>query len=303
MPQDPSEREVRRELLRRELRRRAMVTRHRVQARVRPAVPDQPPILLLGCPRSGTTLLFNLLAEHPQVGAMPEEGHVFWTAYNHPARHGWDSDALDAQHASPAERRYVRSAMARLPGGPRPLDKTPKNVLRLPYLRALLPEATVVVAVRDGRSTVASLLEGWRRRRGVAYLLPERLRLRDYDSRAWSYILPPGWRDLHGTELAAVATAQYLASSRAARAHLAPGDVVVRYEALVEDPVGTSTDLLARLDLPASEEVRRAAEALPTRTSGAISAPRPDKWREVAEDLAPYLPEIEDETQAWSHDA
>lgn len=177
--------------LRRELRRGALTAGRKFAARVRPREPDSPPILLVGCPRSGTTLLFNLLAEHQETAAIDEEGHVLWSAYNHPRRHGWASDALGADDVTDVEKRYVRSTLARFPGGARPLDKTPKNVLRVPYLRALLPEATIVFVIRDGRATAASLLEGWRRRRGVSYYLPERLRLRDYEGRAWSYVLPP----------------------------------------------------------------------------------------------------------------
>ena len=289
--------------LRRELRREALTARRKLAARMRPQEPKSPPILLVGCPRSGTTLLYTLLAEHREIAAIDQEGHVLWAAYNHPRRHGWSSDALGADDVTEVERRYVRSTLARFPGGARPLDKTPKNVLRVPYLRALLPEATIVFVIRDGRATAASLLEGWRRRRGVSYYLPERLRLRDYEGRAWSYVLPAGWRDLQGSELAAVVTSQYLASSRAARAALTSSDVVVRYEDLVRDPEGVSEDLLHQLNLSPSSEIGEAARALPTRVRGAITPPRPEKWRSSADDLAPYLSQIEEEMHQWGYHA
>lgn len=176
---------------RRELSRRLAVGRGRLRARLTEPEPARPPVLLVGCPRSGTTLLFGLLQHHPGLVSLPDEGHAYWSAYHHPSRHGWASDALAAEDVAPGERRYLDAMLASLGEG-RPLDKTPKNVLRLPYLRAMFPEATVVLVVRDGRATVASLLEAWRRRRGASYLLPERVRLADYDSRLWRYVLPPG---------------------------------------------------------------------------------------------------------------
>ncbi|NJL55543.1 sulfotransferase [bacterium] len=31
-----------------------------------------PPLFLVGCPRSGTTLLQSMLASHPQIASFPE---------------------------------------------------------------------------------------------------------------------------------------------------------------------------------------------------------------------------------------
>lgn len=270
------------------------------RARMQPRRLSDPPVFLVGCPRSGTTLLFELLRKHPSLTSIPDEGHVFWSAYNHPRRHGWRSDALGRIDATAREHRYLETALAALGSG-RPLDKTPKNVLRLPYLRAHFPDAHIILLVRDGRATVASLLEGWRRRRGASYLLPEPLRLRDYDSRIWRYILPPGWRELQGSELANVATIQYERSLAAARAHRNLVDVVVRYENLVDDPLGTLESLLQSLGLQDSEPVRQAARRVPEVHRGAISPPHPDKWRAVEADLSPYLARIHAQMDTWGY--
>jgi hypothetical protein len=287
-------------LARAEARRELKVATGKWQARRRPTALDEEPVFLVGCPRSGTTLLFELLREHPGLTSIPDEGHVFWTAYNHPRRHDWRSDELGRRDVSDREHRYLETVLSALGDG-QPLDKTPKNVLRLPYLREHFPRAHIVLMVRDGRSTVASLLEGWRRRRGASYLLPEQLRLRDYPSRIWRYILPPGWRDLQGSELAEVATVQYERSLDAAIAHRDLLDATVKYEDLVANPVETVESLLARLGLSSDDAVRRAAREVPDVPRGSISAPRPDKWREVEADLQPYLPRIHSSMESWGY--
>lgn len=281
--------------------RRLATTRGKIRAAVAPQASIAPPVLLVGCPRSGTTMLFDQLQHHPDVVSLPDEGHVYWTAYNHPRRHCWRSDELTADDIRRGERRYLHTMLAGLGEG-RPLDKTPKNVLRLPYLRALLPEASIVLVVREGRATVASLLEGWRQRRGASYVLPERLRLTDYDSRVWRYVLPPGWRDVQGTNLATVATQQYDACTAAASEHQGLADAVVRYEDLVAEPVRVLDALLVSLKLPASPEVRDRAERMPSITRGSLSPPRPDKWREVADDLAPHLDRISARADEFGYD-
>src|SRR5262249_48843084 len=74
-------------------RRRGAMAVLRARARVSATVvPIRRPIFVLGCPRSGTTVLFAMLRRHPDLAGSDAEGHVLWDAYQHPARRGWDSD-------------------------------------------------------------------------------------------------------------------------------------------------------------------------------------------------------------------
>ena len=58
-------------------------------------------------------------------------------------------------------------------GDRRFLDKTPENCLRIPYLHALFPDASIVFLRRRAAENVNSLMEGWRARpRFVTYRLP-----------------------------------------------------------------------------------------------------------------------------------
>jgi len=275
--------------------------RRRLSIRVRTArrepLPVRRPVFVLGCPRAGTTLMFALLRRHPALGGFHTEAHLLWEAYQHPARHGWSSDRSTAGSIGRGEAMFLARVIGRVAGDRRFLDKTPKNALRVPYLEALFPDASFVFIHRDGRATVSSLIEGWTARRGVSYRLPERLRLDDYGGRYWSYILPPGWRDLIGTSIAEVAAFQYRVANEMAiddLDRLDPARVVkVAYEDVVGRPQAVVDDLLRRLDLAPASEVSAFARELDRHLVSSISPPRADKWRARSEQLAPVMHVVE----------
>jgi len=259
--------------------------------------PPARPIFVVGCPRSGTTLLFQLLRCHENVRALPGEGHVLWNAYQHPRLKGWTSDRATGADIRPGEAGYLYAAINRLAGGFRFLDKTPKNVLKIPYLAALFPDASFVLIKRDGPGTVSSLIDGWKARRGISYRLPIPLHLADLPrTRLWSFVLPQGWRQVVGTSIAEVAALQYVDSWETAltdvRALPAGSWTVVSYEDLVADPVRESRRLLEVLELPASDQVEAFARRLPHNPVAAITPPAPGKWRRNAEDILRIYPSI-----------
>lgn len=152
-----------------------------------PPVPEQLPFpFVVGCRRSGTTLVRAILASHSEVAVAPESR--FLTALVPEVSQRFDAvRMLDAlyEHESFArwqlrrplvERsfrddpcttygdavRRLYALWAQRQGKARGADKTPDHVLRIPLLAALLPEARIVHVVRDGRDVAASLLElGW----------------------------------------------------------------------------------------------------------------------------------------------
>jgi tetratricopeptide (TPR) repeat protein len=121
---------------------------------------------LLGFPRSGTTLLEQLLDAHPQLAASPERS-VF-SKHSFPAmcrsvEHG--SLTLEALRSVPPEclgtqrRRYLdyMEAMLGSPlGGRVHLDKNPNHTSLIVGLLRLFPESRFVFAVRDPRDVIVS---------------------------------------------------------------------------------------------------------------------------------------------------
>ena len=65
------------------------------------------PVIVIGCPRSGTTLLFNILSEAPALWSIGYESKAIIERYHSPAVKGWQSGALDAGDLTAQSRAYM----------------------------------------------------------------------------------------------------------------------------------------------------------------------------------------------------
>ncbi|HEY8003333.1 MAG TPA: sulfotransferase [Phenylobacterium sp.] len=125
-------------------------------------------VFLVGFPRSGTTLLEQVLASHPDVEAL-EERDTLADAIEAYGRRPQDLAALAAAPQSEITRlraaywRRVSGEGARVSGKVF-IDKLPLNTFRLPMIAKLFPEARVLFARRDPRDVVLSC---FRRRFGM----------------------------------------------------------------------------------------------------------------------------------------
>ena len=152
-----------------------------------PPVPERPPFpFVVGCRRSGTTLVRAILASHSEVAVAPESRFLIALVpevsqrfdavrmldalYEHESFARWQlrrplversfRDDPCTTYGDAVRRLYALWAQRQ--GKERCADKTPDHVLRIPLLAALLPEARIVHVMRDGRDVAASLLElGW----------------------------------------------------------------------------------------------------------------------------------------------
>lgn len=119
------------------------------------------PIILIGAPRSGTTLLADLLEAHPDV-VVAREPRLVW-------RYGNDgrSDELRPSHATPEVVDHIHErfgAMLQTGGGTRLVEKTPANSVRPRFVDAVFPDARYVHITRNGWGAVPSMRSFWERR-------------------------------------------------------------------------------------------------------------------------------------------
>jgi tetratricopeptide (TPR) repeat protein len=122
--------------------------------------PDERPVFVLGMPRSGTSLVEQILACHPRVAGAGELTDLGRLAIGlGAARRERFPDSL--RTATPAELRaaaddYLAVLAAVDPAASRIVDKTPANQLFIGFVAALFPRARVIHCVRHPLDTLLS---------------------------------------------------------------------------------------------------------------------------------------------------
>jgi tetratricopeptide (TPR) repeat protein len=244
--------------------------------------PDAPQahVFLVGFPRSGTTLLEQVLASHPEVVSLEERPTLPVIEQLFPdAEAGFRSFANDAA-AQAGYRSFYWQAVRQFgvePAGKVFIDKLPLNTARLPVIHRLFPDAKILFAVRDPRDVVLSCF-----RRGFRM-----------NAAMFEFLTLDG------------AARYYDATMQAAglyREKLPLDLYEIRYERLVEQFDAEAQAVLAFLGLTWSDEVRGFAERARARMIRTPSAPQVRRglyrdalaqWRNYADALQPVLPTLE----------
>jgi len=131
-----------------------------------PATPREQVAVLCSFPRSGTTLLEQILDAHPGLVSSDEREafarDIFPALWQTPATPLPEAAVLDAiprERLTTQRRRYLAYMEAALNepiAGRVHLDKNPSLTLLIPALIRLFPEMQLVVAIRDPRDVVLS---------------------------------------------------------------------------------------------------------------------------------------------------
>jgi Sulfotransferase family len=121
------------------------------------------PVFVVGCGRSGTTLVGELLGLHGQVFYLNEPRNLWGVD---PRTDVWGPQPAEIvltradANADVIER--LREAFGREAGrhpGQRLVEKTPINCFRIPYMEAVFPGSLYVHVIRDGRDVAASIAD------------------------------------------------------------------------------------------------------------------------------------------------
>lgn len=117
---------------------------------------------IVGSPRSGTTLLGDILDLQTQISRWYEPYFVI----DHHFRNA-PNDVLIAKDATLQIKEYIRDSFNYYYGKigcEWIIDKSPRNSLKIPFLLEIFPSAKFIHLVRDGRDAVLSINHEWRRR-------------------------------------------------------------------------------------------------------------------------------------------
>ncbi|KUR72087.1 sulfotransferase [Novosphingobium sp. FSW06-99] len=243
-------------------------------------------VFLLGFPRSGTTLLEQILVGHGDVRTLEEAPTLIAAqrAFLDDAAGCAQLCALDARAIAAWRERYWRDVAAL--GGLRPgddpattlfIDKAPAGTQWLPIIARLFPEARVLFALRDPRSVVLGCLRS-------AFAM---------NALTYAFTTLADAADCYAASMA-------MAAQLRARVSLAIHDV--RHEALVADPHAGLADVAAfvglvpdpaMLDVAATMARRVVLTPSAPQLRGGISTRGLDRWRHYETGLQPVLPVLQ----------
>ncbi|MDE2357291.1 MAG: sulfotransferase, partial [Alphaproteobacteria bacterium] len=235
-------------------------------------------VFLVSFPRSGTTLLEQGLAAHPDILAADESG-ALGVASDHVLSDEGGLQRLERMTAAEADacRDAYWAQMGRTlgtsPAGRVVLDKDPLNAVRLPIIAKLFPQAKILYALRDPRDVV---LSGYRR-----LFYSKMLEFHSVDSTARFYDAVQ-------------------ALTRAYRERLTLNLLEVRHETLVADQEAEMRRVLAFLGLDWRPEVLDLAAAAPVsftpsaaQLARGLNAESVGAWKRHAALLSGVLPLLE----------
>jgi hypothetical protein len=265
--------------------------------------PAQRPIIVVGCSRAGTTLVYKTLSESREIGSLQRETHDYWTSLHPLARKNWDTHALDVSDAGTADRAAVSRYFYIWTGRHRWVDKNNQNGLCVPYLHALFPDAVFVFIKRSPGDNLNSLIEGWRKPDEFATWsndLPAEVAVEDGQLRQWCFFLADGWRRYVSAPVEEVAAFQYAAINRAileAKAGVPEGQwVEVFYEDFLRDPVATFRQVFEGCGLAFDARLQAHCAQVLDIPYNAFSEIRLDKWKDGRnrEKIERVLPQVAD---------
>ncbi|WP_294394736.1 tetratricopeptide repeat-containing sulfotransferase family protein [uncultured Sphingomonas sp.] len=279
---------------------RRFVERIREQVRASPATPapsaEPVPgaaarhVFLLGYPRSGTTLVENVLASAPDVVALEERDTLADTDEVLVRNDGTmpDLDAITPSLLADLRAGYWRrvQAMAGAVEGKTFVDMNPFNGIKLPIIAQLFPDARILIMRRDPRDVVLSCFR--------INFTPS--------TAAWSF------SDLEET---ARHYAALMTLTEACREHLPLACHEVRYDRLVvdfEDTVRAMADFIGIAWNEAFRRFDRTAQTRGVRTASATQVRRGlydgrGQWRRYEAELAPALPILQPWIERFGYQA
>lgn len=253
---------------------------------------SQSPVFVMGFARSGTTLLEQMLDAHPRLQSMDERPFFNMLAANLKASTGLemprDLGKLDQRDCDELRKGYLVLACGKVPRrwDARLVDKNPLNMLWLPMIHRLFPEAKFILAVRHPCDVILSCyMQNFRS--AVLAVAGQSL---EYLARAYVAAMEH-W--LHHVDV------------------LKPDVFVSHYEDLIADTPGQTRRIGSFLGLDDAEPMlrfdARAREKGYIKTPSYTQVIEPinrkgmGRWQRYHEYIAPVLPILEPMLEYWGY--
>ncbi len=280
----------------------------------------KPPIFLIGNVRSGTSMFHDIFNLHNDVESWYEP-RTIWV-YGAPGR---QHDRFSEEDATKGVKRYIRKRFIKHQkshANRRIMEKTPSNIMRIPYVESIFPESKYLYIIREPFANLSSAEIRWKFESNWHHLwvrflecpktqIPHYLkrflvdRYRHYILRKeyfsiWGVRYAGIYNDLKKISLEELICKQWVACSKQAEEDFAKIDpskiMAIRYEDFVENPVEMYRKIAEHFNLELTEKVE-------TQINNMVDSGRQEKWKRLDKDvLKRCLPILKDEMEKHGYD-
>jgi tetratricopeptide (TPR) repeat protein len=258
-----------------------------------PAAEDSP-IFIVGFPRSGTTMLEQMLDAHPGLKSMDERAFLQDVIDRMQSlrdlRYPDDLGQLQPDELATLRETYWTcvAGVVKLAPGERLVDKNPLNVLRLPMIARLFPQARIVLALRHPCDVILSNY------------------MQCFGAPAYQLLCSSLERLARGYASAMESWTRHAEVLR-------PAVLESRYEDLIDDFDGQTARIAAHLGLDDAGALRGYSEH--ARAKGFIATPSysqvieppnrkaVDRWHRYRDYFGPVVPTVQPFIDRWGYDA
>ena len=220
--------------------------------------PPMKPVFIIGCARSGTSILGELIASHPGVKYIFEASHI-WELGGAGEN---ESHRLTREHATEAVKNQIRDWFkGQAEGADVLVEKNPRNSLRIPYISEIFPGARFIHIVRDGRDVACSMIPGC-------------------GGREWNHLKPPSWKEYYANYAGAVRCAHAWKQTLeiALKDLSAVPHLQISFEDLVASPSSIAKQLFGFLGLDLHPNTAEFCKKISNETSSSYHAKFQDQW-------------------------
>ncbi|MCG9697308.1 sulfotransferase [Shewanella sp. Isolate11] len=263
------------------------------------------PIIILSAPRSGSTLMFEILSHSQSLWTIGGESHHVIEKHRqlNITHKNFESNALDEtdwdesihqalladfqQQLKDHQQQAYRPDM----GPIRFLEKTPKNSLRIPFLNKLFPDALFIYLVRDPKENINSIMQAWQSQRFRTYPgLPGW-------NGDWSLLLPKQWQTMKGKPLQQVACFQWQQANQSiidALSQLPRSRwKIVNYRQLINNPTATVKQICEHLEIPFDSSLQTLCSGELPYSRYTVTKPKLNKWLLHYREIESIWPQVQ----------
>ena len=122
-------------------------------------------VFLVGSPRSGTTILENILNCHDKIAEFYEPYFLWENFFDVREDDVWNDKDLTPRAAGVLQKEF--SVFARKSRKHLVLDKLPTHSFNIPLIHRVFPDAHWIHIIRDGRDVTLSIHKEWEKRRKI----------------------------------------------------------------------------------------------------------------------------------------